>query len=43
MEEADLMGFSGGLEKGKLVTALLGLARNVSTIDRQVNLKPGRT
>jgi len=32
MEEAGLMGFSGGHEKGKLVTALLHLARKLSTI-----------
>jgi len=36
MEEAILMGFSGGFEKGKLVTALLGLDGNLSVIDRQV-------
>ena len=39
MEEARLMGFSGGLEKGKLVTALLGLDRNLSAIDIQVKPK----
>jgi len=40
MEEAGLMGFSGGFEKGKLVTALLDLDGNVSTIDKQVKSKP---
>lgn len=28
MEEACLMGFSGGFEQGKLVTALLQLGKN---------------
>jgi hypothetical protein len=36
MEEARSMGFSGGFEKGKLVTALLGLNANLSVINRQV-------
>lgn len=39
MEEAKLMGFSGGSEKGKLVTALLGLDGNLSAIDIQVKPK----
>ncbi len=39
MEEARLMGFSGGFEKGKLVTALLGLGGNLSVINRQVKPK----
>jgi hypothetical protein len=39
MEEAKLMGFSGGFEKGKLVTALLGLDGNLSAIDIQVKPK----
>ena len=36
MEEAKLMGFSGGSEKGKLVTALLGLDGNLTVIDMRV-------
>jgi outer membrane protein TolC len=39
MEEARLMGFSGGLEKGKLVTALLGLDENLPAIDKEVKPK----
>ena len=39
MEEARLMGYSGGSEKGKLVTALLGLNGNLSAIDLQVKPK----
>ena len=39
MEEAKLMGFSGGFEKGKLVTALLGLDGNLSAIHIQVKPK----
>jgi hypothetical protein len=36
MEEASIMGFSGGLEKGKLVTALLGLDGNLPAIVKEV-------
>jgi hypothetical protein len=39
MEEARLMGFSGGSEKGKLMTALLGLDGNLTVIDIQVKPK----
>jgi hypothetical protein len=36
MEEADLMGFSGGFKQGKLVSALLELKRLIATIKLQV-------
>ena len=40
MEEAGLMGFSGGSEQGKLVTALLQLMACISVKTKQVNAKP---
>jgi len=36
MEEAGLMGFSGGFKQGKLVSALLELKRLIPTIKLQV-------
>ena len=39
MEEARLMGFSGGPEKGKLIAALLGLDGNLTANDMQVKPK----
>lgn len=40
MEEAGLMGFSGGFEQGKLGPALLELDASISAIFKQVNPKP---
>jgi len=40
MEEAGLMGFSGGFEQGKLGPALLELDASLSAISKQVNPKP---
>jgi len=40
MEEACLMGFSGGLEQGKLVSALLNSQSAISIISERVNPKP---
>lgn len=40
MEEACLMGFSGGFEQGKLLTALLQLNPGISTKSSRVNSKP---
>ena len=40
MEEACLMGFSGGFEQGKLVSALLQLNKYITIKPTSVNLKP---
>ncbi len=40
MEEACLMGFSGGFKQGKLVTALLELNKSISVKSKPVNPKP---
>ncbi len=40
MEEACLMGFSGGSEQGKLLTALLQLNPRISIKISRVNSKP---
>ncbi|MBL7180089.1 MAG: hypothetical protein ISS65_07755 [Desulfobacterales bacterium] len=42
MEEAYLMGFSGGSEEGKLVTALLQLDPRISIKTLRVNPKPAK-
>jgi hypothetical protein len=43
MEEAYLMGFSGGFKQGKLLSALLELNHFIATIKKQVKQNLNRT